>query len=108
MPHQPETEFHKRVKSYLHEKYGENNVVSQAYLEDTGRWADFRVESPLGVIYIEVENDFEAVFKGIGQAELYASHESNARGIVIFPEEHIEEPEYSYLSQSTKVKLFPF
>lgn len=98
MTHEDERPFHDRVVEWLRGEYGEDAVETDKYLKETGRYADVWVEAPLGPLAIEVENDFEAVLKGVGQTLLYASHdEHGAEAYVVVPPGHVEQPEADLL-----------
>lgn len=99
MVHESEKSFHDKVHEYLIDAYGENNVTSKVYLEESYRFADFWVHTPIVDLAIEVENDFNAVIRGVGQAFLYAAHSKNAVPVVIVPKGHIEQPEVDMLRQ---------
>jgi hypothetical protein len=63
------------VEDRLYELYGENNVEREVYLEETYRFADFKVDVGDVFLLIEVENDSEdVVTRGYAQAQLYAHH----------------------------------
>lgn len=97
MPHVPEKGFTETVEAWLHERFGEENVESDAYLEATGRFSDYRVDAGYAVFHVEVENDFEAAFKGLGQSLVYAAHDPVSIPMLILPEGHVEEPEWSMI-----------
>lgn len=97
MTHESEKSFSDKVEHILNEQFGEENVEEQYYLEESYRFADFWVDTGFIILAIEVENDFEAAFKGISQAYLYAAHDPRAVPVVVVPEGHIEEPEVTML-----------
>lgn len=98
--HEPERPFHQRVVEYFIEEYGAENVETDKYLGEAYRYADVWVEGPLVEFAVEIENDFEAVFKGIGQAELYAAHGSaNTVPVVVVPPDHTDEPDVTMLRE---------
>lgn len=109
MPHETEKSFQYRVRKYLEKKYGKENVLDHEYLKEspfegeTGRFVDYWVNSPIGILAIEVENDFEACFKGTGQAIVYALHEREAMPLIIVPPGHVKEPEATMLSTHTPI-----
>lgn len=103
MTHESETSFDERVEEYLIEKYGEHHVEHNVYLSESGRYADFHVKGPVVELMIEVENDFEACFKGTGQALLYAAHSRNAVPVIIAPPGHVKEPEAEMLSRHVPI-----
>lgn len=95
--HESEYDYSTRVAAFLEEVYGEENVEYNKYLKESGRFVDFWVEAPVVTLAIEVENDFAAAIKGVGQALLYASHENRAVPVVILPPGHVQEPEVNML-----------
>lgn len=98
MTHEDERPFHDRLVEHLVTEYGEDAVRTDVYLKETGRWVDVLVETPLVTLALEVENDWESVIMGIGQANLYAAHvEEGAVPVVAVPPGHVEEPEVSLL-----------
>lgn len=98
MTHESERPYHDCVVAWLKEEYGEDNVETDKYLRETGRYCDVWIDGPLAVLAVEIENDWEAVLKGIGQAHLYAAHETaGAVPMVITPPGHVEEPEVTLL-----------
>lgn len=99
MAHESERTFSERVREYLVEHYGEENVESQVYLDETGRFADFWVDGPVVSLAVEVENDWEAASKGIGQALLYGAHDDDAVPVVILPKGHVDYPEVEMLRE---------
>lgn len=99
----PEDEFHRYVGEWFRHHYGQENVSHEVYLDATGRYADFIINSPIGTLCVEVENDFESVMNGTGQAVLYGTHYPNTISVVVVPAEHTESPEYDYLRWRTNV-----
>lgn len=101
MTHEEERPYHERLVEHLVTEYGEEHVETDVYLEETGRFCDVLVETPLVTLALEVENDWEAVIKGIGQATLYAAHyPEGAVPVVVTPPGHVEEPEVSLLRRN--------
>lgn len=101
--HEPELSFRDRIVAYLQDHYGEENVEENKYLPEPYRFCDIWVEGPLVDYAIEVENDFDAAIKGVGQALIYAAEEENAVPIVVVPPGHVEEPEVSSLRRVVRV-----
>lgn len=96
MTHEHESEFTEKVEEELESFFGEENVRREVYLPETWRFADFVVQTEFFGFVVEVENDWDSVFKGIGQATLYASHYPNCFPVVVLPEGHTESPEVEY------------
>ncbi len=96
-----EKKFRVGVRHKLEGLYGPENIKSNVYLPRTGRYLDIYVDDifPLAV---EVENEFEDVFNGVGQALLYA-HETDAIPAVVVPEGKIEEPEREILNNYVNI-----
>lgn len=103
MAHESERTFHEKVLEYLEGVYGEENVETNKYLSEARRYCDVWVETQLGILAIEIENDFEACFKGVGQAIVYAAHHEEAMPMIIVPEDHVEEPERSMLARHVPI-----
>lgn len=103
MTHETELTFHGRVVEYLRDEYGRENVESNKYLPDPYRFVDVWVEGPVAPLAIEIENDFESVIAGAGQALVYCAEETNAIPVVIVPPGHVEEPEVSSLRRRLPV-----
>lgn len=103
MVHVAENTFHGTVGEALRDIYGHENVEREKYLTDTGRWVDFWVEGELVNFAIEVENDFEACFKGAGQAIVYAAHKPKTIPLIITPAHHVDQPEARMLSQTVPI-----
>lgn len=101
--HEPEQSFYDRVEQFLETEYGAANVESDKFLPEPYRFADLWVETPLVDYAIEVENDFEAVLKGVGQVLIYAAEETNAVPVIIVPPDHVDEPEVSALRRRVPV-----
>lgn len=101
MTHESELDFGEKVVLRLEEMYGEEAIETQYTLPDTGRRVDVYVDTPGNVppMAMEVENDFESVFNGIGQAWLY-SQQLAAMPFVVVPTGHVELPELLYLAGS--------
>lgn len=102
MTHEPERTFHDRVLTLCRAMYGEANVESNAYMSETGRFCDIMVETGVVRLAIEVENDWEACVKGVGQALMYSAR-SDTMGVVVTPEGHVEEPEHTILSATVPI-----
>lgn len=103
MTHEPEKTFSYRVRKYLIDNYGKDNVHDNEFLPERYRWADYYVEGPITDFAIEIENDFDSCFKGVSQALVYAA-ELEATPLVIVPPGHIEEPERSDLNKIVRIE----
>lgn len=113
MAHKSEKAFQDKLVEYLALIYGEENIETQKYLseidryqEDARRFCDIWIDGPMVNFAIEVESNFEACFKGISQAELYAKFEDNTVPIVALHRDHIKEPELSMLRENTPIVVF--
>jgi hypothetical protein len=89
-----EKEYHKLVAAWLDKKFAE--VKSEPFLEEMRRFPDFVAHTPFESYVIEIEDDFESITTGIGQAEMYAA-ESGYTPVVIIPANEVKQPEYDYL-----------
>lgn len=94
-----ERTFEDEVEILLNEVYGEDNVFRQYYYDESYRFADFYVRGPLFDMALELENDWEACIKGVGQALLYSGHKKNCIPVVVVPEGHVEQPEVDILRE---------
>lgn len=113
MTHVPEGTFDAAVHDHLHAVFpGAAEIDYQVRLPSSNRRVDFVVvhtrpgDADNLVHAVEVENDFEAMVKGTGQAQMYAGHYNLATPVVAYPVGHVEEPEYSALCQQAKDVLF--
>lgn len=106
MTHEPERTFEDHVEHELLGRFGAANVRRQPQLIATDRRPDFAVEGAFCEFLIELENDFESIWTGIGQATLYAAHRENTVPVVAVPEGHIEEPEAMLIRARTPVVLW--
>lgn len=97
--HVPETTFADAVINYFKDEYPNCEVEREPYLQRTGRWADLLVETKDETFIVEVENDFEAMFKGIGQVLVYSAHSHEYIPIVAVPEGHVDEPEWTMMKK---------
>lgn len=111
MTHVSESTYQDRVEEWLIGEYGEDNVERNKYLnepdvydEGTIRFCDFWVEGPVCTFAIEVENDFDACWKGKTQAEIYSKFDSGAVPVIFIPPGHVEEPEVSMMRESILIK----
>lgn len=108
MTHEGEKTYSEKVEESLIDIYGEENVHSQVTLPVSQRRVDFHVETPdeSADLAIEVENDFESVFAGVGQTTVYAD-QLDARPMVFVPPGHIKVPEVFHLT-SRGVDVFQY
>lgn len=107
--HETERTFHATVVAWAMDQYGEEEVFSKAYQGITRRYPDILINGPITDYAIEVENDADAAIKGIGQASLYAATAGHRYvPIVIVPDGHIAEPEFSHINQHTPVHMREF
>lgn len=89
--------YHEYVLDDLQDTFGSENVESERFLEETGRFCDIWIEAGPVVLACELENDWEAVIKGVSQALLYAQHDPRALPVVILPPGLVESPEKEML-----------
>lgn len=106
MTHESEKSFAEKVGDYLKRLYGDDNVEEQKYLSESARYVDYWVSGPFVDMAIEVENDFESVFTGDGQAIMYAGHGDNVVPVVVVPEGHVQNPEAEYMSRFVAIVEF--
>lgn len=94
-----EADFHSLVAAWLSESFAD--VEHEPTLE-SGRRPDFVAHTPFESYVIEVEDGWESVYTGIGQAEGYAG-ELDVEPVVVVPADEIEEPEYTHLSSRNTI-----
>jgi hypothetical protein len=110
MTHEPELGgYTATVEQFLIEFYGADNVDGGHELP-SGRRPDFRVQTPLQTLYVEVENDAESTIHGAGQAVQYAGegrveYGEQASPVVVSP--HWEHPEKESLREYVKTYTVP-
>lgn len=95
----PESEFHHFVGEWLREYFHPDCIEHEPRLETTDRIVDYRVTTPWNVYMVEVENRFEDLYNGVGQARFYAMHEPESTPVVILPAGDHPEPEMAYFEQ---------
>lgn len=96
-----EEKLQDEIEAELKEQHGKENVHREKYLQESDRYVDFYVEGTVPLA-IEVENGFDSVLKGVGQALIYAQ-ELKAVPVIIVPESEIEQPEADHLSSNVTV-----
>jgi len=104
----PEDEYADLIHEMLNAEYGEENVERNVYIEEVHRFADFVVRAWPVDLAIEVENDFEAVFKGVSQALVYASQSEDMAPVIIRPplEDESDNLENEILSSHVTIREF--
>lgn len=105
MTHVSEYDFSDVVQAWLEETFGQSTVDDYHHLSESDRIADFYVNLGRVGVVVEVENDFEAVVRGVGQSLLYGAHFPNAWPLVVVPEGHIENPEFEYFRHRSPVAI---
>jgi hypothetical protein len=83
-----ESEYHKLVSAWLDSSF--SDIDHEPYL-DSGRIPDFIVHTPFESYVIEVEDGWDSLYAGIGQAAVYAS-ETGHKPVVIMPTVPDQEP----------------
>jgi hypothetical protein len=101
MTHEYESAFHERVHAWLREAHPEAEVAHEHQYPATDRIADFLVRREWCTLAIEVENDANAVVKGVGQAMQYAAHHPNGVPVVVTPAGHVDRPEMDLYASAT-------
>lgn len=81
-----------RLEPVLETEYGAENVTREPRFAETYREPDFLIETHLCTLAVEVENRSEDVIGGLGQAVLYASHDTEYVPVVVHPPDD-ENPE---------------
>lgn len=113
--HAEEGTFHAAVERYLQDTFdGYDALGHEVRLPHSDRRADFIVtlgtpgvpaEQPNIVVAVEVENDWEAVFGGVGQVECYAAHFEHGVPVLAFPAGTAEQPELRLLRSASPVQF---
>jgi len=85
------------VGPLLREEFGADAVERERYLETTGSFADYWVDTGLVTLAIEVENDADAIRDGVAQALTYAQHDVRALPVVITPTGAVDRDEVALL-----------
>jgi len=93
----PESLVQQEVHKKLRLHYGPEAVTEEKWLPRSARQVDFWVDGDLINLAVEVEDNWEGVINGLGQAFLYAAHSNETIPVVAFPARYIQEPEYSML-----------
>lgn len=91
-----EADFQDAVGTWLREHF--IHVKHEPVLSDTQREPDFVVHTPFETYAVEVEDSFENLYRGLGQAIGYAA-EVDGVPVVVLPATVIEEPEFSYIQR---------
>jgi hypothetical protein len=98
-----------QVARAFEERYGSDKVLIEPRLK-SGREPDVVVDTNLGVLMIEAEDDAESVLReSVSQALLYAGHSQDAIGMVVYPDSiDIPEPELGFLRLQSPVPFRAF
>lgn len=111
MTHIDEAAFQDSVEQWLRRWYVD---VTPEPVLDSRRRPDFIAGGPFHTLVVEVENDFEAAFKGVGQVLAYASElrsvgseEHDVVPVLVLPRGHVEAPEVEYLREHVRVVTVP-
>jgi hypothetical protein len=112
--HEHESEHEERsytatVEQFLTEFYGADNV-ERLHTLPSGRRPDFRVQTPLQTLYVEVEPDGKSTVHGAGQAVQHAgegqiSYGEQASPVVVAP--RWGQPEKEAIQQYVKTYTVP-
>lgn len=98
-----------QVARAFEERYGSDSVLIEPRLK-SGREPDIVVDTNLGVLMIEAEDDAESVLReSVSQALLYAGHSQNAIPMVVYPEGiDVPQPELGFLRAQSQVPFRAF
>jgi hypothetical protein len=98
-----------QVARAFEERYGSDKVLIEPRLK-SGREPDVVVDTNLGVLMIEAEDDAESVLReSVSQALLYAGHSQDAIGMVVYPEGlDVPQPELGFLRAQSQVPFRAF
>lgn len=83
-----EADFQELVAVWLSESFA---AVDHAPTLDSGRRPDFVAHTPFRTYAIEVEDSSESLYRGVGQAGVYAT-ELDAEPVVVFPADDAPAP----------------
>jgi len=97
------------VEQFLTEFYGADSV-ERGHVLPSGRRPDFRVQTPLQALYVEVEPDAKSTIHGAGQAVQHAgegqiSYGEQASPVVVSP--RWGQPEKESIQQYVKTYTVP-
>lgn len=97
-----ESRYHGLVEAWLAEAFAD---VEHEVVLPSGRRPDFIAYTHWESYVIEVENGFDSIQEGIGQARMYAS-ETGHTPIVILPADDLQQPEYDNLQADPDAPIF--
>lgn len=91
MTHKPESGIEPLIADWFRERYGGEAVDTQAYQSEPRWFPDIIVSLGWGTLFIEVENDADAVRDGVSQALGYAgADEVGGIPMVVTPAGHLD------------------
>lgn len=98
-----------QVARAFEQRYGSDSVLIEPRLK-SGREPDIVVDTNLGVLMIEAEDDAESVLReSVSQALLYAGHSQAAIPMVVYPDSiDVPEPELGFLRAQSQVPFRAF
>ena len=98
-----------QVARAFEERYGSDKVLIEPRLK-SGREPDIVVDTNLGVLMIEAEDDAESVLReSVSQDLLYAGHSQDAIGMVVYPDSiDVPQPELGFLRAQSQVPFRAF
>ena len=98
-----------QVAAAFEERYGSDSVLIEPRLK-SGREPDIVVDTNLGVLMIEAEDDAESVLReSVSQALLYAGQSQDAIGMIVYPEGlDVPQPEHGFLRAQSQVPFRAF
>lgn len=98
-----------QVAEAFEQRYGSDSVLIEPRLK-SGREPDIVVDTNLGVLMIEAEDDPESVLtESVSQALLYAGHSHDALSMVVYPDSiEMEQPEFGLLRSNCPVPFRAF
>jgi hypothetical protein len=98
-----ESAFNDAVEEWIDDHFPTARVEDNPTLSDTDRQPDYWLYLAGMNVAIEVENDWEACVKGVGQALMYAAHLPNTVPVVLLPTGYAEQPESEMVASRTPV-----
>jgi len=89
-----EAQFHDLVAAWLDENFVD--IEHEPTLPETRHEPDFRVHTVFDAYVVEVEDGWDSVYTGIGQAFLYAQ-ETDSESVLVLPADAVDPDDVEYV-----------
>lgn len=89
-----EQRFRELVVAWLSDSFAD--VEAQPTLSETSHRPDYIAHTPFESYVIEVEDSWDSIYEGLGQAHLYAA-ESGHTPVAVFPADEVDAEELAIL-----------